>query len=137
MIRFTALISALLLSSGLATAGPAETFSESCASCHGEDRLGGTGPALIPQTLKRMRGPNLEKVILNGRPATQMPAFADVYSAEEIKALAAYIKEPLDIVPEWGEDKIAETLTLNEDYVPASKPVFSADPMNITLVVET
>lgn len=137
MIRFTALVSALLLSSGLATAGPAETFSESCASCHGEDRLGGTGPALIPQTLKRMRGPNLEKVILNGRPATQMPAFADVYSAEEIKALAAYIKEPLDIVPEWGEDKIAETLTLNEDYVPASKPVFSADPMNITLVVET
>jgi dihydro-heme d1 dehydrogenase len=137
MTRFIVLISALLLSSGLANADPADIFSDACADCHGEDRLGGTGPALIPQTLKRMRGPNLEKVILNGRAATQMPAFADVYSKDEIAALAAYIKQPLEDVPEWGAEQITETLTLNPDYVPSDTPVFSADPMNITLVVET
>ena len=29
-------------------------FKEHCASCHGETRLGGTGPALIPESLARI-----------------------------------------------------------------------------------
>ena len=105
MIRFTALISALALAAAAAQADPAQTYAQECAGCHGADRLGGTGPALIPQTLKRMRGPNLESVIANGRPATQMPAFGAELGAGQIAALAAYLREPLEDIPRWGPDR--------------------------------
>ncbi|MEP3274852.1 MAG: cytochrome D1 domain-containing protein [Stappiaceae bacterium] len=142
MIRSIAFFSVLILSSGhlfaeFAKADPAAIYAETCAECHGPNRLGGTGPALIPQTLKRMRGPNLEKVIASGRVATQMPAFEEQYSSEEIATLAAFLREPLTEVPEWSTDQITETLWLDPEYNPADKPVFDADPMNITLVVET
>ena len=51
------LLMAGLLFPAIAIAEPAEDFSVHCASCHGEDRLGGTGPALIPETLGRVRNP--------------------------------------------------------------------------------
>ena len=75
MIRSIATLSLALLAAP-AVAGPAETFAAHCASCHGAGRLGGIGPALIPETLGRMRGPDLASVIANGRAATQMPGFA-------------------------------------------------------------
>ena len=137
MIRRMISASSLVLLASLAAADPASDYAENCASCHGEDRLGGTGPALIPETLGRMRGPNLEAVISHGRAATQMPAFADVLPAEQITALADYLHTPLDSIPDWGPDQIAATRWLDPDYVAADKPVFDADPMNITLVVET
>ena len=112
-------------------------YRENCASCHAESRLGGTGPALIPESLGRMMGPKLEAVIANGRPATQMQGFADILSAEEITALAAYLATPLDTVPDWSAGDIDATRTFNADYQPATAPVFAGDPMNITLVVET
>ncbi len=30
-------------------------YKQHCAECHGEDRLGKVGPALLPQNLKRLR----------------------------------------------------------------------------------
>ncbi|SFT38560.1 nitrite reductase [Sedimentitalea nanhaiensis] len=137
MIRRMISASSLLFLASFAMADPARDYADNCAACHGETRLGGTGPALIPQTLKRMRGPNLEKVITHGRTATQMPAFAETLTAQAIADLAAYLQTPLDTAPEWGADRIAETLWLDPDYVPATSPAFDADPMNITLVVET
>ena len=137
MIRRIVFTSLLMLGAANAQADPAEIYNDNCASCHGAARLGGTGPALIPETLGRMRGPNLEKVIADGRAATQMPAFADVLTADDITSLAAYLETPLDEVPDWDTDQIAETLWLDPDYVAADAPVFDADPMNITLVVET
>ena len=59
-------------------AGPAQDYAQYCAECHGTGRLGALGPAMIPETLKRMRGPNLTEVIRNGRPATQMTGFGDI-----------------------------------------------------------
>lgn len=137
MIRFIAFFSALLVLAGPVSAGPEDIYAETCADCHGTDRLGSTGPALIPETLKRMRGPNLEKVITDGRVATQMPSFSDQLSGAQITALAAFLRQPLANVPHWGTDQIADTLFLDPDYTPADAPVFDADPMNITLVVET
>ncbi len=137
MIRRIVFTSLLALGAANVQANPAEIYNDNCASCHGAARLGGTGPALIPETLGRMRGPNLEKVIANGRAATQMPAFADMLAPEDIASLAAYLETPLDAVPDWGPDQIVETLWLDPDYSAADKPVFDADPMNITLVVET
>jgi mono/diheme cytochrome c family protein/DNA-binding beta-propeller fold protein YncE len=132
-----AALSALMLLGAPAAADPEALYNEHCSSCHMENRLGGTGPALIPETLKRMRGPKVANVILHGREATQMPAFAELLTAEQVEELAAYLKTPLDVVPEWGEEQIAESRELNPDYVPAEKPVWSSDPMNITLAVET
>lgn len=112
-------------------------FDTHCASCHAESRLGGTGPALIPETLGRLGGPKLEKVIAEGRAATQMAAFKDDLSAEEIAALAAYIGTSLAEVPRWSIEDVAASLDLNAGYTPSDKPVFPGDPMNITLVVES
>ena len=56
-------------------------YQQHCASCHGADRLGGIGPALLPENLARLRKPEAEKVIREGRPASQMLGFGDKLSA--------------------------------------------------------
>ena len=126
-----------LMLAGPVAAGPAEDYAEYCASCHGAARLGGLGPALIPETLGRMRGPKVAAVIREGRTATQMPGFTDILDEAAIAALAEYVKEPLAEIPNWGEGEIMASRMLDSDYVAATAPVWDADPMNITLVVET
>ncbi|MGB8812273.1 MAG: cytochrome D1 domain-containing protein, partial [Paracoccaceae bacterium] len=136
MIRHIVFYSLLAFPALAAPDGKA-LFVEHCAACHAETRLGGTGPALIPETLGRMMGPKLEAVISAGRPATQMQGFADRLSAEEITAVSAYLAQPVAEIPHWGAEEIAATREMAKDYVAAAAPVFTADPMNITLVVET
>jgi dihydro-heme d1 dehydrogenase len=132
------LFAALLLTGTPTIAAPdaGQLYREHCASCHGAGRLGGTGPAIIPETLKRL-GPALAKVITNGRPATQMPAFKGVLSEADIAALADFIKSPLAERQAWTAEDIAGSLSLAADYKPVAAPVFKADPLNIFLVVET
>ncbi len=130
-------VAASLALTGHGAADPAASYAEHCADCHGEARLGGMGPALIPQTLKRMRGPKVAEVIRAGRAATQMPGFVETLDETEIAALADWLKTPLDRVPDWGAAEIASSRVMNEDYTPADAPVWSSDPMNITLAVET
>jgi len=129
----------LALLPGMGQAGPdgAALFAEHCAACHAENRLGGTGPALIPETLGRMFGPALEQVIAQGRPATQMAGFADQLSAPEITAIAAWLGTPLAETPVWTAEMANTSREMSDTYKPAAAPVFSGDPMNITLVVET
>ncbi|MDF2141847.1 nitrite reductase [Paenirhodobacter sp. CAU 1674] len=129
----------LALLPGMGQAGPdgAALFAEHCAACHAENRLGGTGPALIPETLGRMFGPALEQVIAEGRPATQMAGFADQLSAPEITAIAAWLGTPLAETPVWTAEMANTSREMSDTYTPATAPVFSGDPMNITLVVET
>ena len=116
---------------------PLALYAEHCAGCHGDGRLGGTGPALIPELLGRMRGPDLTQVIARGRAATQMPAFDDVLTEEEITGLADWLGTPLPAVPTWGAAEIAASLQPDPGYRPATAPVFEADPLNLFLVVET
>lgn len=137
MTRLIVSLSALLMTVSAPFADPVADYAENCRECHGVNRLGGIGPALIPQTLGRMRGPNLVSVIRDGRAATQMPAFGDLLSDSRIDALSAFLQEPLANVPPWGDDEIMASRVLNEDYQAVDKPVWSSDPMNITLAVET
>ncbi|OAN51123.1 cytochrome C oxidase Cbb3 [Paramagnetospirillum marisnigri] len=128
-----------------ALAAPAQTsedasrlFAEHCAACHGADRLGAIGPALLPENLGRLRKAEAEKIIVSGRPATQMPGVGDKLTAEQVKALADYIYTPLASVPAWGMAEIAASRVVNVD--PASlpdRPQWSADPLNLFTVVET
>ncbi|MBL9050757.1 MAG: c-type cytochrome [Tabrizicola sp.] len=128
---------ALLAAPALAKPDGAAIYADLCASCHAETRLGGKGPALIPESLGRLKGEKLAAVISDGRAMTQMPGFAATLSPEDIAAVADYIAAPLAETPVWGEAEIMATRSLRDDYTPAAAPVFAADPMNVTLVVET
>lgn len=135
-------LAALLLLLPLATPVAAEVdapalYAERCAACHGEGRLGGTGPALLPENLGRLKPEQAKKVIAEGRPATQMPGFAGDLSPEQIDALAALVLTPLPEVPRWGmeEIKASRTVLAEPSSLPA-RPVFAADPLNLFVVVE-
>ncbi|MDO5647881.1 nitrite reductase [Paracoccus sp. (in: a-proteobacteria)] len=137
MIRFISSFNLALLLAAPVLADAADHYATHCAACHAETRLGGTGPALIPEALGRQRPDALTATISGGRPATQMPAFGDELTADEIAALVDYIRTPLGYMPDWTMDDIAASRDMRDDYSPADAPVFDADPMNITLVVET
>jgi len=128
----------LLAMADLAQAADAPgTYKEHCASCHGEARLGGIGPALLPENLARLRKPEAEKVIREGRPATQMLGFGDKLSGEEIKALVEYAYTPIKPTPVWGEKEITASRIVLESKPLPDKPVFTADPLNLFVVVES
>ncbi len=112
-------------------------YKEHCSSCHGVERLGGMGPALLPENLSRLRKSKALSVIANGRAATQMPAFEAVLSAEQIAALVEHVYTKPKHKPEWSDQDIEASQIVNfkPKELPA-KPVFDADMMNLFLVVE-
>ena len=116
----------------------AANYKQHCAACHGPDRLGGIGPALIPENLARLRKPEAEKVIREGRLATQMLGFGQQFNDAEIKALVEHAYTPIKPMPVWGESEIKASRIVN--FAPGSlpdKPQFKADPLNLFVVVET
>jgi len=116
-------------------------FAEHCAQCHGPDRLGAMGPALLPGNLHRLKKDQASSVIADGLPATQMPAFAGKLTPAQIDLLVETIYTPPAQTPVWGEAQIRASRVV---YLPeaaqaqadAVKPVYSADPLNVFLVVE-
>jgi mono/diheme cytochrome c family protein/WD40 repeat protein len=114
-------------------------YRDHCASCHGLGRLGGQGPALLPENLGRLGKKATQEVIANGRPATQMPSFADRLDTEQIAALADLVYTPLPSLPEWSTADIEASRIFDARTVAAlpDKPVFSADPLNLFVVVES
>ncbi len=112
-------------------------YEEHCGECHGNDRLGRMGPALLPGNLKRLPKKKAVDVIANGSVATQMPAYGEKISKNQIQKLADYIYTPLDHVPVWGMAEINKSHIVQ--YKPGSlgdKPVFKADMLNLFVVVE-
>ena len=120
-----------------AKADVASNFKDHCAACHGADRLGGLGPALVPENLARLRKAEAESVIRDGRPATQMAGFGDKLSAAEIKALVDYAYTPIKPMPAWGEKEITASRIVYEKQPLPDTPVFKADPLNLFVVVES
>ena len=89
------LAGALLVVAGLtvpALAEPdaAKLFAEHCAACHGADRLGGQGPALLPENLGRLMGPRRLRSSPTAAPRRRCRASRDSSDKDEIAALAAY-----------------------------------------------
>ena len=121
--------------------GPSTTsalFQKHCASCHGADRLGRIGPALLPENLQRLKREHAAVVIQKGRAATQMPAFAGKLTAAQTQALVDYIFTPLPKLPTWGRKEIdaSHIVYFKADEL-KDKPVYRADPLNLFIVVET
>ncbi|HBH36651.1 MAG TPA: cytochrome C oxidase Cbb3, partial [Gammaproteobacteria bacterium] len=81
-------------------------YQEHCSACHGNNRLGVTGPALLPENLRRLRKKKAFATIAEGRPATQMLPFAGKLNDQQTQALVDYIFTPLAETPMWGEKEI-------------------------------
>lgn len=122
---------------GPAAAAPdaAKLYGEHCAVCHHEARTGGQGPALLPVSLGRIRPAEVARTIREGREATQMAGFADRLAAEEIEALAAFVLTEPKVAPTWTLDDARASREIHAAPA-ATKPVWSADPLNIFVVVE-
>jgi len=120
------------------TADGAALYKKHCAECHGADRLGGIGPALIPEGLSRLRRKRAVGVIARGRAATQMPAFGDKLDAAQISALIGHIYAPLAAPPRWGLAEMRKSHIVDPRPVdPNARPQFDADPLNVFVVVES
>jgi mono/diheme cytochrome c family protein len=65
-------------------------FAESCAVCHGEGMEGGTGPALVDAELGH---PDSDFIVFvtDGK-GSEMPAFGDTLSSEEIASVVDYVR---------------------------------------------
>ncbi len=113
-------------------------YAQHCAECHGTDRLGLSGPALLPQNLKRLRKSKAIKVIARGRIATQMLGFEDTLSVEEIASLVDLVYTKLPYVPKWGAKEIEATRNIAAEVDKwIRKPMYKADPLNLFIVVES
>jgi len=135
------LVAGALIWTAAAAAPPTEstdaTFQRLCAQCHGADRLGGVGPALIPETLGRLKPDEARRAILEGRPASQMPAFAGQVDEETAGRLVEHVFKPPAEKPTWDMHKIQATHRILVD--PATlpdHPLHSSDPLNLFVVVE-
>ncbi len=123
-----------------AFAAPAELYQQHCAACHGPDRLGAMGPALLPENLERLRKPEALKTVRDGRAATQMQGYSATLKPEEIQALVDWVYTPVTPRPTWSEAQMNATRIVH--HAPGSLPdkpaaVFDkVDMMNLFIVVE-
>ena len=120
-----------------AAADAATLYATHCAACHGADRFGVMGPALLPESLERLRRPLAADTIAKGRAATQMPAFSPALSKADIDALVAWVYTPPATKPVWSEADIRASRVVHRarESLP-DKPSFTADPLNLFVVVE-
>jgi hypothetical protein len=127
----------LLISSPGLSAEAKRLYEQHCASCHAANRLGGMGPALLPENLRRLRPDVAAEVIADGRIATQMPGFSHELDAEQISLLVDFIYEPLAEMPVWGMAEMdASRVVHHERSELSDTPLFDADPLNLFIVVE-
>jgi nitrite reductase (NO-forming)/hydroxylamine reductase len=113
-------------------------YADSCGGCHGPNREGATGPALIPGRLTASDDVYFG-AIKNGKPGTVMPAWGPTgMTDEEIWALVGFIRsEPSAEAVEWNIDQVAATLEMlvDEATLP-TKPTHDGNLDNLMLVTE-
>ena len=113
-------------------------FRDSCGGCHGPNREGATGPALIPERLTAGDDDYFD-VIKNGKPGTIMPAWgAAGMSDAEVWALVGYIRSEAEAeAVRWGMDQVAAShqVLVEEASLPAA-PTHDGNLDNLMLVTE-
>ena len=136
---------ALLLLAGAVQAEPAKVspeqaeklYEQHCQSCHGVNRLGAAGPALLPESLSRLKPAEAHAVIRDGRPASQMAAYSSVLDQPQIDALVDYLYQPSATPPTWSDADIrASHRIITEVGKLPNTPQHGADPLNMFVVVE-
>ncbi len=115
-----------------------QAYQDSCNGCHGPNREGGIGPALIPDRLTELDNFYFDAV-KNGRPGTLMPPWGTMgMSDAEIWLLIGLMRtEPAGGNPDWTLQQIADSLTIlvDESTLP-STPTHTGDLDNLMLVTE-
>ncbi len=138
MYRSAIIIGCLFVVAAVAEDVVPPAYTEQCARCHGPNRLGLSGPALLPGNLTRLQPAAAAQAIRNGLPATQMPPFGDKLNDEQIGALVEFIYTPPATIPRWDGEAIAASHIQSQatrstpDAVPAVD-----DPLNLFVVVES
>lgn len=112
-------------------------YQTNCQNCHGKDRIGAMGPALLPENLARFRKSKAIKVINNGRAATQMPSFSNILSKAEVTSLVDYIYTQSTASLTWTSVDInaSKVQHFDQSKLP-NEAQFDADLMNLFIVVE-
>lgn len=116
----------------------AEYYRDSCGGCHGPNREGGTGPALLPSRLTESDDFYFD-TIQNGRPGTAMPNWSDIgLTDEEIWGLVGFIRSKAEAsAVEWGMQDIQGTLeVLVEESDLPEEPQHEGNMDNLMLVTE-
>ena len=131
------IILACIFSAQAETGSAIKNYQAHCASCHGSDRLGGQGLALLPGNLSRLKKDKANMIISQGRVATQMPGFNNQLSAVEIDDLVDLIYTPVSPTPEWPAQKIIDSHIDHQHTGLSAQPVYEvADKLNMFIVVE-
>jgi cytochrome c553 len=126
---------------GAAAADPAALFQQNCAVCHGPDRYGLIGPALLPESLERLKKAEALRTVRDGRIATQMAGFAGKLADADIAAVVDWIYTPVTPRPDWTAEQIRASRI--EQHAPGSLPdkpcalLSGVDLMNLFVVVES
>jgi cytochrome c oxidase cbb3-type subunit 3 len=132
----------------------AVVYAEQCASCHGAEGQGDTGPALgDPALLASASDAFLRHAIVNGRDGTPMLAFAEQLSESDIDATVAYLRSqasgwspqpPTLRRPPAPEDYVLNpdgeepAFTLREGrYVPAAEVVRALEEKRRFILLDT
>ena len=88
-----ATLATLLVAPSAFAAGPADTFAQKCAACHGKDGKGQSDMAkklgVKDLTVTKLSAPEIEKAIAGGK--GKMTPFKGKLSDAEISALAKWV----------------------------------------------
>ncbi|MDY0248592.1 MAG: nitrite reductase [Pseudomonas sp.] len=112
-------------------------YEQHCTVCHGAQRIGGAGPALLPESLGRIKKPEANKAISEGRPASQMAAYKDILSPAQIETMVEYLYTPIANPPTWSDAETKASHRMLVDVSTLSEtPLHKSDPLNLFVVVE-
>lgn len=138
MIALMLMCGSLGTALGQSTHPASSLYQQHCLSCHGEQRLGGTGPALLPESLARFKREDVQDVIAHGRPASQMIGYSAILSDAELASMVEYLYTEAATPPTWTSSDIqaSHKIFVDTSTLPDT-PRHGADPLNLFVVVES
>jgi len=114
-----------------------QIFAQNCAVCHGADRGGFIGPALTKENLKSISEAALRTMMITGIPETLMPPWGGKLTTEELRKLAALVKNTSKADVSWGMEDIKRSLQVYvaEESTLPSKPTYPIEDMDDLMAV--
>jgi len=105
-------------------------YQKLCAECHHINRIGLSGPPLLPIFLKKKTDQRLKEIIKNGLPATRMPAFKEL-DGPQLDGLVTLMKTKAEV--KWDPKDIVGSRALEKD---SGNGYQVSDLHNLTAMVE-
>jgi nitrite reductase (NO-forming)/hydroxylamine reductase len=111
-----------------------EIYFDRCVGCHSVGREGASGAALLPWSM-RLAGTERNKMMIHYGSSYGMPGFGvdDELSAEEMQALAEYLKQDVPNPPPFTAEAIRESRTSSHKSGIQPKPQFAVEDLVVTL----